>query len=167
MLFLKGTVSPKFVFGLHVQFLNLIHVWYIKYSFFKKPSPSKLGNGTKNGCQNMVNGTQFVLQNWLAEQNCLSKLVKGTKIVWEQNFKYISYHTWISVENCTWSPNKNVGDTVPLNKWTNAKLLPWACQQKCSTTQGSVLLRDVICMDKSWLDTLNSISIIIVHSVVE
>ena len=35
--------------------------------FVKEPSPSKLVNGTKNGCQNMVNGTKIVLHNWLAE----------------------------------------------------------------------------------------------------
>jgi hypothetical protein len=52
----------------------------------KEPSPSKLVNGMKNGCQNMVNGTKFVLQNWVAEQKCLSKLVNGTKIV---------FHFWL------------------------------------------------------------------------
>ena len=40
---------------------------FILPEFVKEPSPSKLVNGTKNGCQNMVNGTKFVLHNWLAE----------------------------------------------------------------------------------------------------
>ena len=42
--------------------------------FVKEPSPSKLVNGTKTGCQNMVNGTKFVLQNWLAEQKMSFKI---------------------------------------------------------------------------------------------
>ena len=42
--------------------------------FAKEPSPSKLVKGTKNGCQNMVNGTKFVLQNWLAEQKMSFKI---------------------------------------------------------------------------------------------
>jgi hypothetical protein len=36
--------------------------------FVKEPSLTKLVNGTKTGCQSMVNGTKSVLQNWLAEQ---------------------------------------------------------------------------------------------------
>ena len=47
---------------------------FILPEFVKEPSPSKLVNGTKNGCQNMVNGTKFVLQNWLAEQKMSFKI---------------------------------------------------------------------------------------------
>jgi hypothetical protein len=49
----------------------------------KEPSPSKLVNGTKNGCQNMVDGTKFGSQFWLMNKNWPSKLVKGTKNVSE------------------------------------------------------------------------------------
>ena len=42
--------------------------------FVKEPSPSKLFNRTKTGCQNMVNGTKFVLHNWLEEQKMSFKI---------------------------------------------------------------------------------------------
>ena len=42
--------------------------------FVKEPSPSKLVNRTKTGSQNMVNGTTFVLHNWLADQKMSFKI---------------------------------------------------------------------------------------------
>ena len=42
--------------------------------FVKEPSPSKLANRTKTRCQNTVNGTKFVIQNWLVEQKMSFKI---------------------------------------------------------------------------------------------
>ena len=65
---------------------------FIFPEFVKEPSPSKLVNGTKTGCQNMVNGTKIVLQNWLMPKKCLSKMVNGTKNV---------LHFWLTVKMVT------------------------------------------------------------------
>jgi hypothetical protein len=42
--------------------------------FVKEPSPSKIINGTKNGRQNIVNRTKFVLQKWLEKQKMSFKI---------------------------------------------------------------------------------------------
>jgi hypothetical protein len=47
---------------------------FILPEFVKEPSPSKLVNGTKTGCQNIVNGTNFVLHIWLAQQKMSFKI---------------------------------------------------------------------------------------------
>jgi hypothetical protein len=49
-------------------------------------------NGTKNGCQNMVNGTKFGYHFGLMNKNWPSKLVNGTKNV---------FHFWLTVKMVT------------------------------------------------------------------
>jgi hypothetical protein len=67
------------------NFLKILKL--ILPEFVKESSPSKLVNGTKNGCQNMVNRRRkIVIQNWLAEQKISFKIGNGTKIV---------FHFWL------------------------------------------------------------------------
>ena len=84
---LKGLCHQNFIWAL-CAVLNtdscvigyIVHWAFIKIEkfilpeFVKEPSPSKLVNGTKTGCKNMVNGTKVVLHNWLAEQKMSFKI---------------------------------------------------------------------------------------------